>query len=255
MSEVDIHPSARLGNNVVIMGALSLGANVQVGANVTFYPNVHIGAGTRIMPGAVIGRPPIRAGTTNRPISRGDETVRIGTHCVISPNAVLYTNLRIGNNVLIGDLASLREGCQLGDDTVIGRGTTLMHDVEVGARSRIHNLAFIVGGCRIEADVFIASQVGSVNDNEVYLKRFGLVPFRIAPPRIRRFAVVGANATLSADIEIGMGAIVAFGAVVTRDVPAWTVVAGVPARRLRDVPAEDRLKILDKFGLADEASA
>lgn len=255
MSKVDIHPSAQLGDNVNIMGALTLGANVQVGANVTFYPNVHVGVGTRIMPGAVIGRPPIRAGTTNRPTSRGDETVRIGAHCVISPNAVLYTNLRIGNNVLIGDLASLREGCQLGDDTVVGRGTTLMHDVELGARSRIHNLAFIVGGCQIESDVFISSQVGSLNDNEVYLKRFGLVPFRIDPPRIRRFAVVGANATLSAGIEVGMGSIVAPGAVVTRDVPAWTVVAGVPARRLRDIADGDRLQILRKFGLADEASA
>ena len=255
MSQVDIHLSARLADNVRIMGALSLGANVQVGANVTFYPNVHIGAGTRIMAGAVIGRPPIRAGTTNRPISLGDETVRIGAHCVISPNAVLYTNLRIGNNVLVGDLASVREGCQLADDTVVGCGTTLMHGVEIGARSRIHNLAFIVGGCRIEADVFIAGQVGSVNDNEVYLKRFGLVPFRIDPPRIRRFAVVGANATLSAGIEVGRGAIVAPGAVVTRDVPAWTVVAGVPARHMRDIPTEDRQAILRKFGLADEASA
>ena len=57
MSEVDIHPSAQLGDNVNILGALTLGANVQVGANVTFYPDVHVGTGTRIMPGAVIGRP------------------------------------------------------------------------------------------------------------------------------------------------------------------------------------------------------
>ncbi len=249
MSQVEIHSTAKLGENVRIMGAATIGANVEIGVNVTLYPNVHVGEGTRIMPGAVIGRPPIRAGTTNRPISRGDENVRIGSHCVISPNAVLYTNLQIGNNVLIGDLASLREGCQLGDDTVVGRGTTLMHDVELGARSRIHNLAFIVGGCLIESDVFIASHVGSANDNDVYLKRFGLVPFRIDPPRIRRFAMVGANATLSAGIEVGMGAIVASGAMATRDVPPWTVVAGVPARKLRDVPDEQRLAILRNFGL------
>ncbi|MCY4248467.1 MAG: hypothetical protein OXE95_12935 [Chloroflexi bacterium] len=255
MSEVDIHPSATVGANVTIMGALTLGANVQVGANVTFFPDVRIGADTRIMPGAVIGRPPIRAGATNRPISLGDATVKIGAHCVISPNAVLYTNLRIGNNVLIGDAASLREGCQLGDDTVVGRGTMLMHDVEVGARSRIHNLACIVGGCRIEADVFIAPHVSSLNDNEVYLKRFGLVPFRINPPRIRRFAVVSAHVTLGAGIEVGRGAVIAPGAVAMRDVPAWTVVAGVPARHMRDVAAEDRQAILRKFGLAREEPA
>ena len=249
MATVDIHPTVKMAEHVQVMGDLHLARGVEVGANVTFYPQVHVGEDTRILPGAVIGRPPIRAGTTNRPISSGDETVRIGSGCVIGPNSVIYTHQRIGDRVLIGDLASLREGCRLGDGVVIGRGTTLMHDVVIAPRSRVHNLAFLVGGLQVESDVFIASHVTMANDNEVYLKRFGLIPFSIDPPRIRRFALIGIGAVLAAGIEVGMGAIVAPGAMVTKDVPPWTIVAGVPAREMRKIDDQTRLKLLRHFGL------
>jgi len=251
MTTIDIHPSARQGDNMRIMGDLSLAPGVEVGANVTFYPNVRVGANTKLLPGAGIGRPPIRAGTTNRPIDIGDATARIGSDCVIGANCVLYTNTRIGSNALIGDLAVIREGCRLEDDTVVGQNTTLMHDVVLQARSRIHNLAHITGTMLIESDVFIGPSVSSINDNDVYLKRFGLIPFEVAGPRVRRFAVIGTGATIGADIEIGMGAIVAPGAMAVKDVPPWTIVAGVPARELCAVDEDSRARILAHFGLND----
>ena len=252
MTTTDIHPSVRRGDNMRIMGDLSLARGVEVGANVIFFPNVHVGENTKIMPGAVIGRPPIRAGTTNRPIESGDATVRIGSDSIIGTNCVLYTNMRIGNNVLIGDLAVIREGCRLEDDTVVGQNTTLMHDVVLQARSRIHNLAHITGTMVIESDVFIGPSVSSINDNDVYLKRFGMIPFEVKGPRVRRFAVIGTGATIGADIEIGIGAIVAPGAMAIKDVAPWTIVAGVPARELRTVDEGSRAQILAHFGLNDE---
>ncbi len=254
MTTIDIHPSVRRGDNMRIMGDLSLARGVEVGANVTFFPNVRVGENTKIMPGAVIGRPPIRAGTTNRPIDNGDATVRIGSDCIIGTNCVLYTNMRIGNNVLIGDLAVIREGCRLDDDTVVGQNTTLMHDVVLQARSRIHNLAHITGTMVIESDVFIGPSVSSINDNDVYLKRFGMIPFEVKGPRVRRFAVIGTGATIGADIEIGIGAIVAPGAMAIKDVAPWTIVAGVPARELRTVDEGSRAQILAHFGLNDEGN-
>lgn len=252
MMTVDIHPSARPGDNMRIMGDLSLASGVEVGDNVTFYPNVRVGENTKILPGAVIGRPPIRAGTTNRPIDSGDATVRIGSDCVIGANCVLYTNMRIGKNVLIGDLTVIREGCRLEDDTVVGQNSTLMHDVVVQARSRIHNLVHITGTMIIESDVFIGPSVSSINDNDVNLKRFGLIPFEVVGPRVRRFAVIGTAATIAADVEIGMGAIVAPSAMVTKDVAPWTIVAGVPARQIRTVDDDSRASILAHFGLNSE---
>ena len=254
MPQVNIHPTVKLGANVSIMGDLSLAPNVEVGANVTFFPKVFVGAGTKILPGTVIGRPPMRAGTTNRPIDLGDETVRIGAECSIGANCVLYTNLNIGNNVLLGDLASVREGSRLEDDTVVGRSSIVMHDAVIQARSRVHDLAHITGHMFVESDVFIGPCVGSVNDNDVYLKRFGLIPFGVKGPKVRRFAVIGTGAVLGSDVEIGMGAIVAPAAMVVKDVAPWTIVAGVPARELRKVDDDSRLQILRHFGMSDEGA-
>ena len=255
MTRVDIHASVRQGNNMQIMGDLSLARGVEVGANVSFYPNVHVGENTKILPGAVIGRPPIRAGTTNRPIDCGDASVRIGSDCVIGANCVLYTNMRIGNNVLIGDLASLREGCRLEDNTVVGRAVLMMYGARLQSRSRIIDGAIITGNMLVEPDVFIGPGVNTVNDNDVYLKRFGLIPFESDPPVVRRFAVIGTAATIGAGVEVGRGAIVAPGAMATKDVAPWTIVAGVPARELRSVDEDSRAQILAHFGLNDEASA
>ena len=112
--------------------------------------------------------------------------------------------------------------------------------------------AIITGNMLIEPDVFIGPGVQTVNDNDVYLKRFGLIDFEVEGPTVRRFAVIGTGANIAAGVEIGMGAVVAPSAMVTKDVPAWTVVAGVPARKLRKIDEETRLQILHHFDLKPE---
>ena len=252
MTQLNIHSSVRRGDNLVALGNLTLAQGVEVGSNVTFYPNVFVGENTRIFDGAVIGRPPIRAGATNRPIHSGDSTVRIGSDCVIGANCVLYTHLQIGSNVLIGDLASIREGSRLEDETVVGRGTMVMHDAVIQTRSRIHDLAHLTGCMHIEPDVFIGPGVTTMNDNDVYLKRFGLIPLGVKAPRIRRFALIGSGASIGSDVEIGMGAVVAPGAMATKDVAPWTVVGGVPAREMRKIDRHSRSQLLQHFGLNPE---
>ena len=251
MVKLDIHPTVKRAANLNILGDLSLAAGVEVGANVTFYPEVIVGENTRILPGAVIGRPPIRAGTTIRPLDTSNTAVRIGAGCVIGANSVLYCNLDIGDHVLVGDLASIREGCRLERESVLGRGVMMMYDSILGARSRVIDGAIITGNMRIESDVFIGPAVATVNDNDVYLKRFGLLPFSAPGPTVRRFALIGTAATLAAEVEIGMGAIVAPGAMVTKDVPPWTIVAGVPARELGPVDKAMRGQVLRHFDLED----
>ena len=245
----DIHQSARLGSNVKILGDLRLAEGVEVASNVTFYPNVFVGANSRILEGSVIGRPPIRAGTTNRPVSLGDRTVRIGADSVIGANCVVYTHVNIARNVLICDLTSIREGSRLAEGVVIGRMTTVMHDVSIGERTRITDNIHITGNAKIEADVFIGPGVSTANDNDVYLRRFGLLPFETDGPTIRRFAVIGTGAILAPGIEVGIGAVVATGAMATKNVPPWTIVAGSPARGVSKVDDEKRQRVLRHFGL------
>jgi len=74
-------------------------------------------------------------------------------------------------------------------------------------------------------------------------------------PTVRRWAVIGAGATVLPDVEIGEGAMVAAGAVVTKDVPPWTIVAGVPARHVREIPAGWRERITQHRALSASQSA
>jgi acetyltransferase-like isoleucine patch superfamily enzyme len=241
--------STVLGAHTTISDDTYLGANVIIGCNVTIYPGVTIEDGCRIFDGAVIGRPPVSAGNTTRPLPTDLQPLTIGAGSIIGANAVLYSGTSIGRRVLIGDLASIREGCTLADHVVVGRGTMVMYATSIGARTRIIDGAILAGNMTIEEDVFIGPGVNSVNDNDVYLKRFGLIPFEVQGPTIRRFALIGAGANISGGLVIGMGAIVAPSAMVTRDVPDWSIVAGVPAVIKGMVDAEKRALILQHFGL------
>jgi acetyltransferase-like isoleucine patch superfamily enzyme len=234
-----------IGQGVSLADDTVIGPGARLGNHVTVYPRVQIGAGCAIMDGAVLGRLPMSNASTTRPLSTRYADLTIGEGAIVGCNAVLYTGSTIGERVLIADLASLREGCRIGNDVVIGRGVMALYDCQVGDRSRIQDQVHLVGGIVIEEDVFIGMGVVTTNDNDVYLSRFGLCPLELRAPTVRRWAVIGAGATLLPGVEIGEGAMVAAGAVVTRDVPPWTVVAGVPARAQREIPADWRIRITE----------
>jgi acetyltransferase-like isoleucine patch superfamily enzyme len=232
-----------------------VGEDVTFGNNVTVHAGVSIGEGCTLFDGATIGRDPLATATLTRQIRPASGATSIGRRSIVGANAVIYSGVAIGERVLIGDLASIREGCTIEDDSVVGRGVMLMYDVRVGPRARIIDGAILTGGMVLEADVFIGPGVNTVNDNDVYLKRFGLKPFSIEGPIVRRFAVIGTGANIAAGVEIGTGAIVAPQAMVTHDVAPWTVVAGVPAKPVRVVEESDRRQLMQHFGLTYEAGA
>jgi acetyltransferase-like isoleucine patch superfamily enzyme len=236
----------RNGDGVDGVQGVSLAADALIaedaylGNHVTVYPKVQIGAGCTIMDGAVLGRPPIANGTTTRPTQTGYIPLVIGAGTTIGCGVVVYTGCQIGSDVLVGDMAALRECARIGDHAIVGRGVTVSYECQIGARSRVQDQAHLVGNMVIEEDVFIGMSVVAVNDNDVYLSRFGLSPLSIKAPVVRRYAVIGAGAILLPGIEIGEGAMVAAGSVVTHDVAAWTVVMGTPARTVRAIPPEWR---------------
>jgi acetyltransferase-like isoleucine patch superfamily enzyme len=237
----------RLATGAAVAEGARAGRDTFLGNGVTLYPGVQLGAECVVLDGASIGRIPISNGTTTRPIQGGFQGVTIGARSIVGANAVIYTGTSFGERVLIGDLASFREGCRVGDRAIVGRGSMALYNCTIGAFARIQDQVHLVGDMIVEDHVFLGMGVVTTNDNDVYLTRFGLAAReQRGAPVLRRFAAVGAGATILPGVEIGEGALVGAGAVVTRDVAPWTIVMGVPARVREPVPEEWRRQIVER---------
>ena len=150
--------------------------------------------------------------------------------------------LGAGARVFQPELVNLY-GCTIGAETRIGPFVEIQRGVIIGARCKISSHSFVCTGVTIEDEVFIGHGVMFTNDlyprattETGELQADG--DWDLVPTVIRRRASIGSNATLIAGITVGVGALVAAGAVVTKDVPDHAIVAGVPARVVGD--ARDR---------------
>jgi len=149
-------------------------------------------------------------------------------------------SVTLGRNVAIfhPSLVNLY-GCTVGDDTRIGTFVEVQKNAEIGARCKISSHTFICEGVVIEDEVFIGHGVMFINDRYPRATNMDGSPqseadWAVEPTRVERAASIGSNATIVSGITIGEGALVGAGAVVTKDVPAYMIVAGVPARIVGD---------------------
>ena len=153
----------------------------------------------------------------------------------IAADVVLGTGVRIFQPELVN-----LYGCSIGADTKIGAFVEIQKNASVGARCKISSHTFVCEGVEIEDECFIGHGVMFTND--VYpsaVNRDGSLQteadWQVVKTKIKRRASIGSNATIIAGVTIGENALVGAGAVVTRDVPDFAVVAGVPARVIGDV--------------------
>ena len=130
-------------------------------------------------------------------------------------------------------------GCSIGTGTRIGAFVEVQKNASIGARCKISSHTFICEGVTIEDEVFVGHGVMFTND--VYPRATNAdgsaqseADWTVVPTLIRRTASLGSNATIIAGVTIGIGALVGAGAVVTKDVPDYAIVAGVPARIVGD---------------------
>lgn len=172
----------------------------------------------------------------------------------------------IADNVLIGDgviifhpeLVNLY-GCRIGDQTRIGAFVEIQKNAVVGRRCKVSSHTFICEGVLIEDEVFIGHGVMFTNDlypratNEDGALQAD-ADWTVIPTTVKRRASIGSNATIIAGVTIGEGSLIGAGAVVTRDVPDYAIVAGVPARIVGDTRTH-RSKIRDqKLEIRDQRS-
>jgi len=130
-------------------------------------------------------------------------------------------------------------GCSVGDETRIGAFVEIQKGAAIGVRCKISSHTFICEGVTIEDEVFIGHGVMFINDRFPRAANAdGSVQteadWTVEPTRIARGASIGSNATIISGVTIGKGAIVGAGAVVTKNVPEYAIVAGVPARIIGD---------------------
>lgn len=130
-------------------------------------------------------------------------------------------------------------GCMLGDETTVGPFVEIQRGVVIGARCKISSHSFICDGVKIDDGVFVGHGVMFTND--IYPRAVNedgslqsADDWELVETHIKARASLGSNATILAGITIGEGAIVGAGAVVTKDVPDYAIVVGVPARVVGD---------------------
>ncbi len=149
-------------------------------------------------------------------------------------------SVTLGENVQIfhPSLVNLY-GCAIGDDTKIGTCVEVQKNAVIGARCKISSHTFICEGVVIEDEVFIGHGVMFTNDR--YPRAANAdgslqtdTDWSVEATRIRRAASIGTNATILSGITIGEGALVGAGAVVTKNVPDFAIVVGVPAQVVGD---------------------
>jgi len=157
-------------------------------------------------------------------------------------------DVKLGENVRVYAFVNLY-GCEIGDDCRIGTFVEIQRDVHIGKRVKISSHSFICSGVTVEDNVFIGHGVMFINDKYPRATAGDGAPqteadWELIPTVVKQGASIGSNATILCGVTIGEGAIVGAGSVVTRDVPAWSVVAGVPARYLREVPQTETLQTI-----------
>jgi acetyltransferase-like isoleucine patch superfamily enzyme len=130
-------------------------------------------------------------------------------------------------------------GCRIGDGTKIGSFVEVQRNARIGARCKISSHTFVCEGVVIDDEVFVGHGVMFINDR--YPRAANAdgslqteADWSVEPTRVKRRASIGSNATVMCGVCIGEGALVGAGAVVTRDVPDYGIVVGVPARVVGD---------------------
>lgn len=150
-------------------------------------------------------------------------------------------DVKLGKGVKLSKFINLY-GCEVGDETKIGAFVEIQKNAVVGRRCKISSHTFICEGVTIEDNVFIGHGVTFTNDSYPRATTEGGAlqtesDWKVEPTVVKQGASIGSGATILPKVTIGENAIVGAGSVVTKDVPANSIVAGNPARVRRYVEA------------------
>ena len=231
---------AVLGEGCVIGPRARIGAGCRIGHYVVVHADTQVGENVRIDDHATLGKLPMRA--ANSAVTKEQELppLQIGGSSIVGTSAVLYRGATIGEKVLMADQATVRENVTIGRGTIVGRGVTVENACTVGRYCKLESECYITAYSTLEDRVFVAPGVITSNDNFVGRTAERFKHFKGVT--IRRGGRIGAGSGLLPGVTVGEDGLVAAGSVVTRDVPARTIVMGRPAKAWRPVPVDQLLE-------------
>ncbi len=239
-SHASIASSAVIGDFCVVAKNVSIGAGCVIGHHVVIHEDTVIGDNVRIDDHTVIGKRPMRA--ANSAVTKDQQLppCRIDSDCIIGTGAVIYRGCELGRKVLVADLATVREDVTIGDFTIVGRASAIENKCSIGRYCKLETNSYITAYSELADRVFVAPCVATSNDNFIGRteERFEHFKGVIAEKGAR----IGVGAIILPGKTIGADALIAAGAVVTKDVPSKRIWAGSPAKDIREVRKEQLLE-------------
>jgi len=148
----------------------------------------------------------------------------------VHPSAIVDDGATLGAGTRVWHFAHVCAGARIGDGCSLGQGTYVGNDVVIGRNVKIQNNVSVYDAVTLEDDVFCGPSMVFTN---VFNPRSAVVrKHEYRRTLVRQGATLGANCTIVCGITVGAYAFVGAGAVVSRDVPAFALVVGVPARQI-----------------------
>lgn len=224
-SNIEFGTNVTLGHNCIIEDNVKIGNNVFIDSNTIIRSNVSIGDGSFIGSNCIIGEYLMDFCIDREPHCH---MLNIGTKALIRSGSIVYAGSQIGDEFQTGHQVTIREKAQIGNNVSIGTLSDIQGNCKIGNYVRLHSNVHIGQLSEIDDFVWIFPYVVLTNDPTPPSEEFIGV-------HVRSFAIIATSALVMPGLEIGQDSLVAGGAVVTKPVEPYSVVAGNPAKPISDV--------------------
>ena len=174
-----------------------------------------LGHDCRIDPGAIVGLM----------VEGAEGPAVLGDGAVVRAGSILYGDVRAGRRLRTGHHVLVRSHTVFGDDVLVGTGSVIDGEARIGSQVKMETAVYIPTHVRIGCRVFLGPRATLTNDRYPLRQRASYTP---QGPIVEDDVTIGAGAIILPGLRIGRGSFVAAGAVVTKDVPPWSLVVGNP---------------------------